>query len=187
MKLIAFVEGRPKPLPRTTVRSKFLFSKSVEQWAIEDAKNAERAALGMINKKGNPYKPTRYAYRLSRLQKSNEFRDKIKQAVLANYGPMPPTQDLFVFFMFKTPKSWSKKKAKAHEFKPHLIRPDVSNTYKLLEDSLYEEDSMITNIALYKMYVPVGYKEGIYIFQDADIHNYIIEIAKELIIDLTAQ
>jgi Holliday junction resolvase RusA-like endonuclease len=159
MKKIGFIKGRPKPLPRTTEI---------------DKTNAEKSKLGLLNKLGNPYKPTRYAYRLKRLLEINEYRDNIYYSIKEQYGAEPPMENLFIFFLFQPPKSWSKKKRKAHFFTPFYKRPDTSNLVKLLEDALYKEDSGVTACSYYKMYVPDYIDEGILILQEREIHEFII-------------
>lgn len=179
MKLIAFIEGKVKPQPRTTQNVKFLFRETVDYWRKVDAQNAEKAKLGMINKRGKPYKETRYAYRLERMQKTNEYRENFFEVVNSACKGKIPTQNLFFFYLFHVPKNLSKKKELALVWTPHLLRPDVKNTYTLSEDALYKEDSMLTGIALYKMYVPRDTPAGVLILQDDEIHNFIIETAIE--------
>ena len=48
-----------------------------------------------------------------------------------------------------------------------------------IEDCLYTEDSKCNAVAHYKLYVPVGVKEGLLIMQDEEIHRYIMEMAIE--------
>jgi Holliday junction resolvase RusA-like endonuclease len=179
MRLIAFVDGRPRPQPRITQKVKFLFSdgKSEEYWQMVDDANAIKAKDGLINKKGNPYKPTRYAYRYKRLLQINEYRLKVHQTVSGACGGHIPAQFLFFFYLFHVPKSWSKKKAKRHEWQFHEVRPDYSNLLKGTEDSLYKNDSRCNAVAHYKIYVPREFKEGLLILQDEEIHRHVLEIA----------
>lgn len=179
MKLIAFVEGRPKPQPRVTQNVKFLFSKNVDHWAIVDAENAKKAAMGLLNKKGQPFKATRYAYRLDRLQKINEYRRKVFETVSKSCGEDIPYQYLFFFYLFKAPKTWSNKKKKAHEWQFHVFKPDYTNLLKGVEDSLYKNDSACNAVAHYKLYVPGEYKEGLLILHDEEIHKFVLETAIE--------
>lgn len=182
MKLIAFVEGRPKPQPRVTQNVKFLFSKQVSDWAIIDAENTKKAALGLLNKKGKPFKPTRYAYRLERLQNINEYRRNVFDTVSAACGKDIPFQFLFFFYLFHAPKTWSRKKKKAHEWQFHVFKPDYTNLLKGVEDSLYDNDSACNAVAHYKLYVPEEYKTGLLILHDEEIHKYVIETAIEAFI-----
>jgi len=174
MKLIAFIEGRCKPQPRTTQNVKFLFSNTVEYWQKIDESNAEKAVLGMLNKKGNPYKPTRYAYRLQRLQAINEYRERVFETVNKACHGNIPSQNLFFFFLFNPPKNLSRKKANLLHWQPHLLRPDATNISRAIDDALYKEDSILTSIAYYKMYVPREYREGVMILQDREIHDFVI-------------
>lgn len=180
MKVIAFVEGKPKPQPRLTQKVKFLFGNTVEHWMRVDAENAVKEAKGMLNKKGKPYKATRFAYRLDRLLKLNEYRSNMLKCVKKETGGNIPSQNLFMFYLFHCPKTWSKKKKKAHEWKFHVLKPDYSNILKGIEDALYESDSECNAVAHYKLYVPGEYKCGVLILQDEEIHNYVIESAIDI-------
>ena len=189
MKLIAFIEGRPKPQPRVTQGVKFLFSKSVEQWAAIDADNAIKAAHGLLNKKGNPYKETRYSYRLARLQAINEYRANVYDVVCraCNNGVWVencekiPKQNLFFFFMFHCPTRWKKQRRIDELWKPHEFKPDTKNLYTAVEDAMYKSDSECSNTATYKIYVPDTYKEGTLILHNEEIHQYIIDFAKQIL------
>lgn len=180
MKLIAFVEGRCKPQPRTTQNVKFLFSNTVDYWRGVDAENLRKSELGELNKKGNPYKPTRYAYRLERLQQINAYREKVFEAVNKSCGGKIPTSNLFFFYLFHTPKNLSKKKTALLVWQPHLIRPDTSNITKAIEDCLYKNDSMVTAVAYYKLYIPREHPEGLMILEDKEIHDFVISTGIEI-------
>lgn len=190
MKLIAFVEGRPKPQPRTTQRSKFLFSRTVEQWEKVDEDNKVKTAKGLLNKKGNAYKETRYGYRLKRLLDVNEYRKNIFEVVCkaCNNGIFTsddkniPKRYLFIFYLFHSPKSWSKKKHERCVWELHDLKPDCSNITKGVEDAMYISDSDVTANAHYKLYVPHNIPQGILILQDEEIHKFVIETAIETIL-----
>lgn len=185
MKLIAFVPVRPKPQPRTTQRSKFLFGKTVEQWEQVDADNKIKADHGVLNKKNKPVKATRYAYRLQRLQEMNQYRANIYDAVCraCNNGEYfddsrnIPKNYLFVFYLFHSPKSWSKKKYEAHIWQLHDLKPDEGNIVKGLEDALFVSDSDVTGNAHYKLYVPHETPQGILILKSEEIHRFVIDTA----------
>jgi Holliday junction resolvase RusA-like endonuclease len=145
-----------------------------------DAQNADKARQGLLNKKGKPYKPTRYAYRLQRLKNLNEYREMVRNTVSEATGGNIPTQYLFFFYFFSIPTRWNKKKRKEAEWTLHELRPDYSNLLKGIEDCLYEKDSECNAVSHYKIYVPDGHKEGLLIVQDEDIHKYIINTALEL-------
>lgn len=177
--MIAFVPGRTRPQPRLTQKVKFLFSKTVAQWKIIDAENAVKAEKGLLNAKGKAYKPTRYAYRLERLEMLNEYRENLKEVVEKSCKGAIPTQFLFIFYLFHSPKTCTKKLAKAREWQFHELKPDYTNLLKGVEDALYESDSMCNAVAHYKLYVPREYQEGLLILHDEEIHKYVIETAIE--------
>ena len=192
MKVIAFIEGRPKPQPRTTQRSKFLFSKTVEEWQKIDDENAIKAVHGFINKKGKAVIATRYAYRLNRLQSINEWRRKVFETVGAacNGGIFTgtdaniPKHFLFIFYLFHSPKTWSKKKAKSVEWQMHSFKPDWKNCYTAVEDAMYTQDSDVNAISNYKLYVPHSIKEGVLIMQNEEVHRFVIDSAIEHLISM---
>jgi Holliday junction resolvase RusA-like endonuclease len=177
MKYIAFVEGRVKPQPRTTQKVKFLFGKSVKDWQVVDEMNLIKSRKGMLNKLGKPVKATRYAYRLERMLLMNEYRDKVFDAVNRACNGNIPDKNLFIFYLFHSPKTWSKKKTKLHEWQFHTYKPDYSNLLKGIEDCLYKQDSSCNAVANYKLYVPKEYKEGLLILQDEEIHRFVIDTA----------
>lgn len=181
MKVIAFIEGRPVPQPRTTQRVRFLFGRSLDYWEKEDAKNAERAQLGMLNKKGKPYKATRYAYRLRRLQKINEYRARVLLAVQRNVTGDIPYKYLFFVFLLHPPKSWTKKKRAEMKWALHDKKPDYSNLIKGVEDALYEQDNKCNAVGIYKFYAPAEYPEGLLIIENREIHQYVIDTSVEIL------
>jgi len=177
MKVVSFIEGRPKPQPRITQRTKFLFTHTVEYWEKVDADNLKKSELCMLNRKGNPVKPTRYAYRLQRLTAINDYRAKVYSEVNKATNGDIPYQNLFFFFFFHSPKSWSKKKYKQWVWKLHEMKPDYTNLIKGVEDALYEDDGKCNAVANYKMYVPHEYPEGLLIMHDEEIHRFVIDAA----------
>jgi len=48
-----------------------------------------------------------------------------------------------ITFVISMPKSWSNKKKKEYEGKPHKSKPDLNNLVKALEDCLFDEDKYI--------------------------------------------
>ena len=64
-----------------------------------------------------------------------------------------------VKFGVPMPKSWSKKKKKEMNGKPHQQRPDVDNLMKGLMDSLFQEDSHIHTIHAKKVWSDKGFME----------------------------
>lgn len=195
MKLLAFIEGRPMPQPRTTVKSKFLFSKTYEQWLHIDSENKSKEEQGLINKLGKHYKSTRYAYRFKRLNLINEYRRNIYNEVCkaVNNGVVVPECDkipknnLFVFYLFKIPTRWKKSDKINAAWTIHKFKPDTKNCWTAIEDALYKNDSDCSNYAHYKLYIPVGFKEGILILHNEEIHNHIIDITKDIICSINKQ
>jgi Holliday junction resolvase RusA-like endonuclease len=185
MKVIAFIEGRPQPQPRTTQKVRFLFGSPLEHWVKVDKANAEKAALGLLNRNGKPFKATRYAYRLERMMKINEYRRKVRETVISYCKEKEiPTQFLFMFYLFHTPKTWSKKKAASVEWQFHVFKPDYKNLLTGIEDSLYEQDSYCNAVSHYKIYVPKEYKQGVLILQNEEIHRYIMDAAFDIFKEL---
>jgi Holliday junction resolvase RusA-like endonuclease len=61
-----------------------------------------------------------------------------------------------VEFMLVMPKSWSEKKRKLYDGKPHKQKPDLDNLLKALNDSLREEDESIHHIEASKVWWSEG-------------------------------
>lgn len=60
-------------------------------------------------------------------------------------------------FILPMPKSWSKKKQKLMDGKPHLNKPDLDNIIKFVQDSLKPEgDQMIHTIVAKKIWGEEG-------------------------------
>lgn len=69
-----------------------------------------------------------------------------------------------VTFVLPMPGSWSKKKRVVMDSKPHMVRPDLSNLLKALEDAIYQEDSVIYDVHIQKQWGIEGkiiIKEGL--------------------------
>jgi Holliday junction resolvase RusA-like endonuclease len=179
MKIVAFIEGRPKPQPRVTQKTKFLFQHSVQYWVTIDAENARKADLGLLNKKGKPYKPTRYSYRLKRLQAINAYRALVKKTVMDARKGEIPYKNMFFVFLLHPPKATSAKKWKAIEWTLHEKKPDYSNLIKGVEDALYEQDNKCNAVAIYKLYAPKSVPEGLLIMENEEIHQFVIDSAIE--------
>lgn len=68
-------------------------------------------------------------------------------------------------FILPMPKSWSKKKKQLMHGKPHIIKPDLDNIIKFVQDSLKPEgDQMIHTIVANKIWG----EEGKIIFRQHD-------------------
>lgn len=68
------------------------------------------------------------------------FRDALRAAV-GKIGGVPDRVDCE--FYFAMPESWSEKKKKAMDGKPHRSKPDRDNCDKAVCDALFAEDSAI--------------------------------------------
>lgn len=182
MKLIAFIQGKPMPAVRVTQNVRFLFSKTVEEWQAVDDSNAKKAEQGLLNRKDKPYKATRYAYKLARLEKINSWRQDIYNTVFKSTDGNIPRNGMMFFFLIRVSPSWTKKKKKAHEWQPHENKPDIDNQLKLVYDALYKDDSMIHTTFATKLYVPQDYPEGVVILQDEKFMSSVVsEILEEFI------
>lgn len=179
MKIIAFIEGRPKPQPRVTQKTKFLFQHSVEYWENVDQMNAIKAEKGLLNRREKPYKPTRYAYRLKRLKSINEYRAKVKKTVMDACEGDIPYKNMFFVFLLHPPQATSSKKWKAMEWTLHEKKPDYSNLIKGVEDALYEQDNKCNAVAIYKLYAPKSVPEGLLIMENEEVHKFVIDAAVE--------
>lgn len=87
--------------------------------------------------------------RLQRIERYNHY----KIALLAEAkrkGFQIPASGLSVTFYLPIPKTWSKKKKKAHHGRLCQSRPDVDNLLKSFCDSLVSEDKFIANITVTK-------------------------------------
>lgn len=183
MRKLAFIEGKNVPQSRSTQNVRFLFAHDVEYWQKIDEENAKKAEKGLLNRNMKPFKATRYAYRLARLQKLNSWRARVYAEVLSSCEQSIPTTGLYFFYLFKTPKSWSNKKKKEHYYKPHENKPDLDNLHKGVLDCLYENDSMVHTIFAHKMWIPETQEEGLLILQDEDfMEDVLTEIKTEFII-----
>lgn len=86
-----------------------------------------------------------------------EYKDKLKE--LLKLYKVEIDDVIKVKFGVPMPKSWSKKKKKEMQEKPHQQRPDVDNLVKGLMDSLFQEDSHIHTIEAKKVWSDTGYME----------------------------
>ncbi len=70
---------------------------------------------------------------------------KLLKIVLPCYGA-------HVIFILPIPQSMPTKKRNELNGKPHMQRPDLSNLLKALEDAIYQEDSVIYDIHVTKLW-----------------------------------
>ena len=74
-----------------------------------------------------------------------------------------------ILFLFKTPKSWTKKKRKAvleQPYAKHQQTPDIDNLYKAFADILFKNDAHIWDIRASKFWHT---KDMIIIIESEDI------------------
>jgi Holliday junction resolvase RusA-like endonuclease len=69
------------------------------------------------------------------------FKDELK--MLCFLCRWQPKDDLDVTFVIPMPTSWSERKKKKTEGKPHQSRPDLDNLIKAFKDALLVEDSHV--------------------------------------------
>jgi Holliday junction resolvase RusA-like endonuclease len=86
------------------------------------------------------------------------FRDEMRRRILTL--PVP----LILVFTIAMPTSWSEKKKKEMDGKPHTQVPDTDNLTKAVLDSIYDQDSHIHDIHAQKIW---GRKGSIFISESA--------------------
>lgn len=70
-----------------------------------------------------------------------QFRDDLRaQALLLKYTP---GDTLSLRFILPMPESWSLKKKREMDGKPHTVKPDLDNLVKAVKDSLLTSDSHV--------------------------------------------
>jgi Holliday junction resolvase RusA-like endonuclease len=74
------------------------------------------------------------------------FCDDIR-AYAAQLGFEFPACGAEVVFHIPMPVSWSKKKRREMEGKPHQQKPDLDNCLKALKDALLEDDSVVWHLS----------------------------------------
>lgn len=98
--------------------------------------------------------------RLLRLERYNNYKIELLAEAKRNRFELPAS-GLHVTFYLPMPKTWSKKKKKAHHGFLCQSRPDIDNLIKGFFDSLVSEDKFVANIAASKRWVdfPIGWIE----------------------------
>jgi len=61
-------------------------------------------------------------------------------------------KDLNLAFIIQMPKSWTEKKKKEHDGKPHLQKPDIDNLLKAFLDAIFKDDSHIHKVKMQKVW-----------------------------------
>lgn len=98
--------------------------------------------------------------RLQRIEKYNDYKVSLMAEAKKKRFKVPAAGLCVTFFM-PMPKTWSKKKKKAHHGLFCQSRPDIDNLAKAFMDSLISEDKYVANITLSKRWVdfPTGWIE----------------------------
>ncbi|MDG3034169.1 RusA family crossover junction endodeoxyribonuclease [Vibrio parahaemolyticus] len=73
-----------------------------------------------------------------------------------------PTHGAHITFHLPMPKSWSQKKRKKMDGRPHKQRPDKDNLEKALLDAVYSEDCAVWDSRVTKLWAQTGKIEIIY-------------------------
>jgi Holliday junction resolvase RusA-like endonuclease len=84
----------------------------------------------------------------SQYEAKKNFASYVKENIYLSDNPTDKPIKIEVDFLFKMPKSWSKKKRKEHEEDcRHTATPDLSNILKFVEDALnthvWQDDKQI--------------------------------------------
>ena len=78
------------------------------------------------------------------------FRDEVKlKKITVDNGS-------HITFTMPMPKSWSKKKRRAHIGSPHQQKPDIDNLTKALLDAIYDDDAHIWDLRITKIWGEYG-------------------------------
>ena len=98
--------------------------------------------------------------RLLRIERYNNYKIELLAEAKRKGFVLPPS-GLSVTFYFPLPKTWSKKKRKAHHGGFMQSRPDIDNILKGFFDALTPEDKYIANITATKRWAdyPTGWIE----------------------------
>lgn len=79
------------------------------------------------------------------------FKDEVKLKKV-----IVPLSHYHITFIIPMPKSWSKKKKAAMQGKPHQQKPDKDNLEKALLDAVFEEDSLVWDGRVTKLWGEKG-------------------------------
>jgi Holliday junction resolvase RusA-like endonuclease len=85
------------------------------------------------------------------VQRYNAFKDQVR---LLNVKV--PEYGAHVIFHIPMPRSWSIKKCRQHHGQPHQQKPDIDNLLKGLLDAVYQDDSVVFQIKVTKIWMPKG-------------------------------
>lgn len=79
-----------------------------------------------------------------------EFADQLRDNLKNNNIDPLVNGNISCLFILEMPKSWSDKKKKQYEGKPHESKPDIDNLIKSVLDALRQNDSKIHTIIVTK-------------------------------------
>lgn len=80
------------------------------------------------------------------VQRYRAFKDELRSKILVM--PMQPRLE----FTLTMPASWSEKKRREMDGKPHEQKPDIDNLVKAVFDAMFSDDSHIWGVAAYKFW-----------------------------------
>lgn len=87
---------------------------------------------------------------------SEYWRFKDKLVLLARKNKYKVTPKLNISFILPMPGSWSGKKKKLFDRKPHTQKPDIDNLEKAFLDCLCEDDSFVWSVNKTKRWGETG-------------------------------
>ena len=76
------------------------------------------------------------------------YKDQLKEKARLMGISTLPMEIKKIRYVMPIPKTWPKKNKQAMDNQLHLIRPDLDNLRKALQDALCEEDSHIARVGL---------------------------------------
>jgi Holliday junction resolvase RusA-like endonuclease len=113
------------------------------EYKIQSKPRMTRQDIYISSKNFRPQNERLYKRHL-KLREYWDFKENIRLFFMENnidYSQRDVLSD--ITFVISMPKSWSDKKKKAYEGKPHKNKPDLNNLVKALEDCLFDEDKYI--------------------------------------------
>jgi Holliday junction resolvase RusA-like endonuclease len=82
------------------------------------------------------------------IQRYHSYRDKIR----AEAGHLSGCGEFTLIFMIQMPASWSKKKKRAYDGKPHQQKPDADNLAKGVLDAICQDDAHVWSLKVEKFW-----------------------------------
>lgn len=78
------------------------------------------------------------------------FKDAVRAMAAKDKFELP--EEYEIIFYVEMPKSWSEKKKKEYDGKPHQQKPDLDNYVKAFQDALVDEDSYVYKLTASKFW-----------------------------------